>query len=583
MLLIQPHKIHGSKNSSTGVSLVSILIGIALLLLVFITLFTSFQAMLSFAERNKLRANALTLANEHIETIRALPYDSIGTVSGLPSGSIPQNDTLVFDGKQYQRRTFIKYIDDDADGLGAADTLAADYKQIKVELSYLYKGATSSFSMVTNIAPKSQESLVGAGVLRINVTDALNNPLSLSKVHVLNNTVATSVDITTFTNASGTVSFPGAWAGNGYEVDVSKPGYSSAQTYTSTTSNPNPSPSPYNVGENATTEVFFKIGLLSTIDVLTRAWPVRKYLEDTFADTANLATTSDTQVIGNTLTLSGAPGTYSNSGFAQSITLTPVSLGQWLLLSFTDTVPTNTSLSYQIEYDTGGGSYALIPDADLPQNSTGFTTSPIDLKGLSTSTYSSLRVRTNLATTDVNSTPEVSSYTLSYAEADVPVPNVNFSLRGSKTIGTDSGGNPIYKYDATHQTNGSGIWQSGNMEFDTYELTVTGYNVVEACPTLPLVLEADTTFEQVLTLEAAGANNLTVHVDSPSGAVEGATVRVTAGATDNTRSSGPCGVTYFSSLPANTYAVSVEAPGLQKATTSIAVSGDTETTVTLSP
>lgn len=575
--------IYTQKNTDVGISLVSVLVGVAILLLVFVTLFASFQAMLTFAERNKLRANALTLANEHIEIIRALPYDSVGTIAGLPSGSIPQNETITFDGRQYHKRTFIKYIDDDADGTGAADTLTADYKQVKVELSYVYKGATSSFSMVTSVAPKSQESLVGAGVLRINVTDAVNDPLGLVEVHVVNNTIATSVDITTFTNASGTVSFPGAWTGNGYEVYVSKPGYSSTQTYTATTSNPNPSPSPYNVAENATTEVFFKIGLLSTINVFTRTWPERSYLTDTFSDMSKLATTSNTQVTGGVLTLSGSPGTYSASGYAQSITLTPASLGEWLLFSFDDTEPTNTSRSYQIEYDTGGGSYALIPDVDLPQNSTGFTTSPVDLQGLSTSTYRSLRIRTNLATTDINLTPEIATYTLSYHKADVPIPNVDFSLRGSKTIGTDSGGNPIYKYDANHQTNVHGIWQSGNMEFDTYELGVSGYVIAEACPTLPLVLEADTDFEQMLTLATAGTNNLTVHVNGPTGTVQGATVRVVAGAVDTTRSSGPCGVAYFPSLSADTYDIFIEAPHLQHATTSVAVSGDTETTATLTP
>jgi hypothetical protein len=567
-------------KTQSGISLVGTLVGVAVLLLVFLTLFSSFHAMLTFAERNRLRANALMLANEHIETIRALPYDSVGTVAGLPPGAIPQNETITFDGKSYNRRTFIQYVDDDADGLGVADTLTADYKRVKVELSYSYQSATSSFAMVTTIAPPSQESLTGAGILRINVTDAVNNPVPTADVHVFNNTIATTVDITTFTNASGTVSLPGAWEGNGYEVYVGKTGYSSAQTYTSTTSNPNPSPSPYNVAENSTTEVFFKIDLFSTIDVRTRAWPVRDTFYDDFVDTSGLATTTNTQVSSGALILAGAPGSYSLSGSARSLTVTPP-IGEWLLLSFENTTPPNTSVSYQIEYDTGGGIFALIPDVDLPQNSIGFTTSPIGLHDLDTTTYDSLRVVSNLSTTDPNVTPEITEYTLSYHEANVPIPNVTFSLRSGKTIGTDSLGDPIYKYDNTHQTNGSGVWQSGDMEFDTYELTVSGYNVAEACPSLPLVLEPDVAFEEILTLEAGGANNLRVTVNGPAGTVGGAAVRVVGGATDITRASSPCGIAFFPSLTADTYDIFVEAAGLESASSSVSVSGDTSTALTL--
>jgi hypothetical protein len=40
-----------------------------------------------------------------------------------------------------------------------------------------------------------------------------------------------------------------------------------------------------------------------------------------------------------------------------------------------------------------GSSYTLVPDAEIPDNSTGNTTSPIDISGLNTSTYNILRLR----------------------------------------------------------------------------------------------------------------------------------------------------------------------------------------------
>lgn len=565
-----------------GTSFVEIIVGIAIMTIVFLAFFSSFQAAFTFAERNRLRSNALLLANEHVEVLRALPYDSVGTVAGLPSGSIPQTEDIVYQGKTYTRRTFIQYVDDPADGTDAGDTLTADYKRIKVEMTYTYQDVTQSFSVVTTVAPPSQESLVGAGVLRINVTDALNAPLLLAQVHIVNTTIATSVDITTFTNSAGTISFPGAWAGSGYEVYVTKSGYSSAQTYTVTPGNPNPSPSPLNVAENATTEVYFKVDRLSSIDLYARLRPVRDRFLDSFTDTSGLASQYETQVTGGALTLSGAPGTYSAMGTSSSVTVAPGAFGGWLLFSFDDTVPADTSASYTIEYDDAG-IFLPIPDADLPGNAAGFTQSPVDLSGLDTGTYASLRVVSTLTSTDVAETPYVNEYKLSYLESDVPVGGLSFSLVGSKTIGSDAGGNPIYKYNQTPVTDGDGEWDSGDMEWDAYTLTVPGYAVAEACPSLPLVLEPNVALGQTLTLAPVSPHALQVYVvGTLDNALSPAEVRVTGGTTDETWATGPCGAVYVSGLAETTYTVAVQAPGHVATTTTVAVSGNTTHTVQLS-
>lgn len=570
-------------NTRKGFSLIEVLVGVSIIVLVFTALFASFQAMLEFGERNRLRSQALLLANEHIEMIRALPYDSIGTVSGLPSGSLPQLENIVHDGRTYTRRTFIQYVDDPADGLGGADTLAADYKRIKVELSYEYHGSVQAFSMVTTVAPKSQESLVGAGILRIVVNDANNNPLSLASVHVVNTSVATSVDITTFTGVSGTVSFPGAWAGSGYEVTVSKAGYSTAQTYTSSVANPNPNPSPLTVAENSTTEIYFKIDQLSTVDIFARAWPVRGRLFDTFDDTTLLATTSGTQVSGGVLELEGSPGAYASAGTAISQELAPADLDAWVMLYASTTNTIDTSTTFTIEYDSGGGTFLPIPDGDLPGNSGGFASTPVDLGALDPTTYHTLRVVGTLTTTDAGVTPQVHEWTLSYTEESVPRSGVPINVRGAKIIGADSGGNSIFKYDSTDVTDAGGSRYLSDMEFDEYTVTPVGFTIAEACPSLPLVLEPDTAYAQTLTLEPASAHAYQVTVVHPlGGVVSGAEVRMQGGATDVTRVAGPCGVAHFPNLSEATYSVTVRAPGLAETTVSKSVSGLTVDSITLS-
>lgn len=571
-----------SRHADSGLSLIEIVVGVSIFTLVFLTLVSSFLALATFGERNRLRAEALLLANEEIEKIRALPYDSIGTVAGLPSGTIPQTQTMTRDGRNFSVRTFIQYVDDVADGEGAGDTLAADYKRIKIEVSYDFRGLTQAFSLVTTIAPKSQESLAGAGILRIVVNDANNNPLGLAQVHVRNTTVATSVDVTTFTNASGVVSFPGAWAGSGYEVTVSKSGYSTAQTYTSTTTNPNPSPSPFTVAENSTTEVYFKIDRVSTVSLFARSWPVRGRLYDDFSSSAQIATSTDVQVDGGALTLAGAPGSYSVSGTVYSTSLTPASLGEWVLMSASTSLPANTSSTYTLQYDSGGGVFLPIPDADLPGNGAGFTSTPIDLGDLNTSTYTSLRIAATLRTTDMSVTPSIDEWVLSYLEPDAPVTGASVAIRGAKTIGTDSGGGSIYKYNQTLTTNGLGNITLNSMEFDSYTITPQGYTVAEGCPSLPLVLEPDTSVTQYLTLESATAHAYQVTIVNPlGGVVPRAEVRIRHGGTDVTRVTGPCGIAYFPNLTADIYTVDVRAAGLQSTSTTRAISGLTQDTVAL--
>ncbi len=565
-----------------GASLIEVILGVSVMLIVFGGFFALLQASLALGERNHIWTDALHLADEHIETLRALPYDAIGTVGGLPSGTIPQTESVTFDGRTYTRRTFIQYVDDTADGTDAADTLTADYKRIKVDISYNYHNATQTCSMVTTIAPKSQESLAGAGVLRVNVIDADNDPVGLANVHIINTTVATSVDITTFTNASGTISFPGAWAGTGYEVTVGKAGYSSAQTYTASVANPNPSPSPLTVAVNSTTAVYFKIDRLSTIAFRARQVPVRSEFADTFADASGLSELTGVVVGGGAVLLAGSPGTYGASGTARSIPFTPAALEAWVMLAATATKPPGTDIRYTIEYDAGGGVFTPVPEGDLAGNAAGFTTPPIALGGLATTTYGTLRIAATLSSSDPLVTPTIERWYLSYEGPTVPVAGAQVSLQGFKTIGTDSGGDQIHKYDVTHTTDTHGMIDLTSMEFDEYTVGVAGYTVAEACPALPLVLEPNSTYTQTLTLAAPSAHSYQVQVLHPlGGTVSGAEVHLAGGAVDTIHITGPCGTAFFSGLTADTYTVSIQAPGLAATTTARAVNGATSDAIAL--
>lgn len=87
-----------SKIGSRGFSFVELIITAAIAALVFGGLFASYESIISIIRESRLKANALALATERIEYIRSLPYASVGTQGGVPSGTLPQTSTAVLNG-----------------------------------------------------------------------------------------------------------------------------------------------------------------------------------------------------------------------------------------------------------------------------------------------------------------------------------------------------------------------------------------------------------------------------------------------------------------------------------------------------
>jgi type II secretory pathway pseudopilin PulG len=142
-------------NARRGMTLIDVVVGTALILIIFTALFGLLRASVLVSGMVKSEATATAVANNQMEYIRSLPYNSVGTVGGIPSGAIPQNATTTEDGVSYGVRTFVDYYDDPADGLGAADTngITEDYKRIKVSVTYVVNGKSKVVTFVSNYAP----------------------------------------------------------------------------------------------------------------------------------------------------------------------------------------------------------------------------------------------------------------------------------------------------------------------------------------------------------------------------------------------------------------------------------------------
>ena len=142
---------------------------------------------------------------------------------------------------------------------------------------------------------------------------------------------------------------------------------------------------------------------------------------DTFAATSgSLASSSHANI--NTasgavaLTKNGASTfipPYYSSGSVVSVAITPLVFGHWNQLSFSLTNTGSTSVTIQV-YKSDG--ITLVSNADLPGNSTGFTTSPVDLSTIPYgSTIGSIKLKATLATSNTNYTPRLNDWTVTWA------------------------------------------------------------------------------------------------------------------------------------------------------------------------
>jgi hypothetical protein len=479
-------------------SLIDVLVGIALVLIVFAGIFGLLRAELQTQGLAKLEAAATTIASSQMEYIRSLEYSAVGTDGGIPAGTIPQTATTTDGGLTYTVRTYVEYADDPADGTGAADSngITTDYKHVKVTVSYTAGGVAHSVSLVSNVVPSSIETTTGGGTLLANVVDSLGAAISGASVRIVNASTSPDIDFTTFSDTHGTVSLPGAPTSTQYQIYVSKTGYSSAQTYQRTGTNVNPTPGYLTVVGNTTTSSTFAIDRLASLIIRTFSPVSAALFTDLFNDATKLVTVSGTQVVGGALTLAGTPGAYAGSGVALSTTTAPAYLARWSSASSTLAAPLGTAATVSVT----DGSGTLLPDAVLPGNSAGFA-GVIDLTGLSTTTYPALALKATLSTSDPNATPSIADWHLGYDAGPTPLPNVSFTLTGAKTIGSTSGGASIYKTVVASTTDSSGV-RSFSLEWDLYQLAITGYTIATATPAdIPLELSPGGAVDESLILQ----------------------------------------------------------------------------------
>jgi hypothetical protein len=563
-----------TRQSVRGVSLIDAVVGSALVLLIFLALIGLMRSSLLVASLAKAKAGATAVGDNQMEYIRSLPYDSVGTVGGIPAGVVAQTSTTTQNGIAYGVRTFIEYVDDPADGTGGSDTnaITTDYKRVKVSVTYTVRGVLREVAMVSTYAPASIETTTNGGTLKIIVVNSSGVAVPGATVRVVNASTSPSVDVTTFSDATGIVLLGGAATSTEYQVYVSKGGYSSAQTYARDTTNQNPTPGYLTVVKNVTTASTFAIDLLSTLSLKTYYPISATTTSDTFANDSKIVSQSNVQLSGGSVILSGggAPG-YDTSGTLTSISVSPSYLNSWTTASTTIVTPANTSLVVHVVDGTG----VLIPDAVLPGNAAGFTSASINLSSISTTTYPTLALKGDLATTATSTTPSLNDWAINSIVGPTPVPNVSITVTGAKTIGSTGAGASIYKTTLATTTGATAV-ANMSLEWDSYSLSLSGYDVIDACDPPTYSMSAGSTYANALYLGPLTTNAVLVAVRDNAGAyVSGATVTLSRSGFSSTVTTSSCGTAYFGGLTSSSsYTVQISKAGYTTTTsTNVNISG----------
>ncbi len=578
-----------NKPQSLGFSLVEVLIVAGLIAVVFTGLLMSFQYSLELVAHSRAKLSAVSLASDRMEYFRSLPYASVGTIAGIPPGTIPQTSTTTLNDIVFYERVLVEYVDDPADGILGSTTnpdindIPSDYKRLKIELSWQERSGTSTIAMVSNIVPSSIETTAGGGSVRISVRDAAGGMVPGAEVRLFNTTLGLPIDVTRFATTDGEALFSGAPAGTEYEVYVTAPGYSYDQSYQPTPPNTNPVTPPFPVIEANTESLTFTIGALSDFTTTVYSSIVESVAVVDFSVPGDIETLVDTVGYQEAVRLATTSGIYQATGTAYLAPLSPSPLEAWGSVVVQASTTLNATYSVQVFSSTTGG-YVVVPEGDLPGNSVGFTGPVISLSELDSALYPSIVLAINLETTNSAETPVIHEVAVHYRASSVAAAARPVSVIGSRIIGVDGSGIPIPKFNDSATTDGAGVISYSGIEYDTYTVSVSGgQEVARACPANPLYVAPGNATSLLLELTADAPHSLRVMVQTTDNIpLPGATVSLSRTGFSDTDTTDICGQAFIPALQETDFELTVAAPGfVTEVVTPYSIAGDVIETVTL--
>lgn len=258
-------------KSGAGFAIVELVVSIGIFALLAAGMLSAFSALSQAVKVARQKTILNTLATSNLEIVKNMPYSQVGTISGNPSGPLADFTNAIsqtIEAITYKIYYEVTYVDDPADGSFPTDLAAGDYKQVKMSVLNTQTGQVDDF--VTNIVPAGLEGTVNAGALKIQVINAIGQPVVGANIHIEYPTTTPTLILDRTSDSNGEwveVNLPAAV--NNYHIVVTKPGYTTDQTYAITASNPNPIKPDATIVEGQITFVSFAIDLVATLNIRT--------------------------------------------------------------------------------------------------------------------------------------------------------------------------------------------------------------------------------------------------------------------------------------------------------------------------
>jgi Domain of unknown function (DUF2341) len=142
------------------------------------------------------------------------------------------------------------------------------------------------------------------------------------------------------------------------------------------------------------------------------AWSAEQVIDTTSIATVNPAT------IPLDIVARRYPAFVAGTVESTAITFTDGTGPKWGAITFSKTTPGASTVKLYLEYFTSTSTWALVPDTAFPGNSSGTTTSPVDISNVNRITYGVIRMRADLACVAGNC-PTLDDWTLNWSEGIV--------------------------------------------------------------------------------------------------------------------------------------------------------------------
>ncbi|HLP86461.1 MAG TPA: hypothetical protein VK153_01125 [Candidatus Paceibacterota bacterium] len=262
-------------NNKAAFTLVETLVATSIFVLVTVGIYSGFVNIMKIMGIIRAKEIMTNIANEQFEIVRNLPYQNVGIVNGIPSGDLPQSTEITRDNKLFNVDFFVRNFDDPFDGTfdgTPRDLSPADMKLVEVTISCLScSSELAPIYFTTRVSPKNLETASNNGALVVKVFDASGLPVPQAQVNIVNDEIIPNIDLSDETDINGMLTIVDAPPSvEGYQITVSKNGYSAERTYPpGGETNPNPIKPNVTVVVGQISQISFTIDKASTINFST--------------------------------------------------------------------------------------------------------------------------------------------------------------------------------------------------------------------------------------------------------------------------------------------------------------------------